>query len=96
MFLKELQRLVQSLFLFRGHKDHLRGHVLYLVRPGLELSHAFDAVGSPGATQEFQNQAPVPQQRLQAEFAVAIRRSQLELWCARSCLQGFCSILHLC
>ena len=56
MFGEELGRLMHPLPLLRRNEDRLRPYALDLLGQRLELSHALDAIRSPGPAQEFQNQ----------------------------------------
>jgi hypothetical protein len=76
MFGEKPGRFVHTVPFLRRDENHLRSHVLDLIRQRLKLSHASDAVRSPGPTQEFQNQISVLQQRWQTELTFAIRRVQ--------------------
>jgi hypothetical protein len=50
----------------------LRAQAFELAFQGLKLSHALDAVLSPGPAQKFQNQDSVLQERFERECAWAI------------------------
>lgn len=58
MFGEELGGFMHPFPLLRRNVDDLRPNALDLLCQWLELSHALDAVRSPGPAQKFQNQIP--------------------------------------
>lgn len=60
----------------------------------LKLSHALDAVGSPGAAQKFQDDGPALPASRQRKFALAIGRGQGEVGRRAADGKGCRSVLH--
>ncbi len=93
---KKFCRFEKTFPLLRGYVQHSGAGAADPIFQWLKLSHALDAVRSPGPAQEFDNQSPSLQEGLQTNLSCAVRRLQRKPRRGRANLQRLGSILHLC
>ena len=94
MLLQKLYRLEKSFSFFRCDVHHLRSRLLEVIDERLKLGHAFHAVWSPGAAQEFQHHPTRRDKAGERKDSFAICRCQREIWGERANSQRLSVIQH--
>src|SRR5215469_10685952 len=95
ILLQELHRLEDAIAFFRRDVGQLRSRLLDLTLDRLDPSHALDAIRSPRAAQELQDERRTLQKARQRQNSVAICRVQRKLWRPRAYFQSLRMIEHL-
>jgi hypothetical protein len=95
MFLQEFSRLPYTVPFFGSDERQLCSGCFNFRYPGLELSHAFHAIRSPGAAQKLENERSVREQTSESEYALAVGRSQRKIRGARPDFQSVGAVFHV-